>query len=108
MGMDLNGCFSEDATLAIQVEIPTGISDLSATNAIRMYPNPAHDKISFYVPSEDMEFRCMDLSGRTVLHRASLSVGFHEIQLGTMEAGSYLIELKNQQQQITSKLVIQH
>jgi len=108
MGMDLNGCFSEDATLAIQVEIPTGINDLSVSNAIRLFPNPTNDKINFYVPSEDMEFRCMDLSGRTVLHRASLPAGNHEISLITLEAGSYLIELKNQYQQITSKLVIQH
>jgi hypothetical protein len=50
----------------------------------------------------------MDLSGRTVLHRASLPAGNHEISLNTLEAGSYLIELKNQYQQITSKLVIQH
>jgi hypothetical protein len=106
VGIDQNGCYSESVTLPIQVEIPTGISDLKNTANIKLFPNPAQDRVKFYIPSEDMEFRCMDLSGRTVLHKLALPAGYHEEDLSTMEAGCYIIELQNQHRKYSAKLII--
>ncbi len=106
IGIDQNGCYSESVTLEIQVEIPTGINNLQSTANIKLFPNPAQDRVKFYVPSEDMEFRCLDLSGRTVLHKMALPAGYHEEDFSTMEAGCYFIELSNQQRKYSAKLII--
>ena len=106
IGVDQNGCFSESATLNIQVEIPTGISDSQSFSNLKLFPNPAQDRVKFYIPSEDMEFRCIDLSGRTVMFKSALPVGYHEEDFSTMDAGCYFIELSNQQRKYSAKLII--
>lgn len=106
IGVDPNGCFSESATLTIQVEIPTGISDSQSFSNLKLFPNPAQDRVKFYIPSEDMEFRCIDLSGRTVLIKAALPAGYHEEDFSSMDAGCYFIELSNQHRKYSAKLII--
>lgn len=89
VAIDPNGCYSESVLLDILVEIPTGISDSQSFSNLKLFPNPAQDRVKFYIPSGDMEFRCIDISGRTVMFKSALPVGYHEEDFSTMEAGCY-------------------
>jgi hypothetical protein len=106
VAIDPNGCYSESVLLDILVEIPTGISDSQSFSNLKLFPNPAQDRVKFYIPSGDMEFRCIDLSGRTVMFKSALPVGYHEEDFSTMEAGCYFIELSNQKRKYSAKLII--
>ncbi|MBK6444660.1 MAG: T9SS type A sorting domain-containing protein [Bacteroidetes bacterium] len=64
---DANGCFNSDT---INVTIFVGIDGISALDHFRIFPNPAHNKVSVELASAkstDITIKLMDAQGRILM-----------------------------------------
>jgi hypothetical protein len=73
-----------------------------------MYPNPANDKIALQLNnSEQNDLTILDLLGKEVMHK-SYSNGINDfISLTNLEAGTYFVNVKNKNGNMTKKLIIE-
>ena len=70
---------------------------------VQVYPNPSSGKI-FVDGAEGMEYRVLDLSGRTV----DQGILEHEINLGSVPSGMYLLMLLGEKDNHVEKIIIRH
>jgi hypothetical protein len=103
-GTDANGCSSSDVHI-VMVEDCAGISVNSEGSAIRMYPNPAKDKIIMVLPAEG-RLTIHDAAGKLIL-RSYVRKGDFSLDLSSYSAGLYSLELESGQNTYTTKLVKQ-
>lgn len=98
-------------TLCEEITInATGIASVDLQNVQwSVYPNPAKEFVNIKTPAEAGVFNVnlTDLSGR--LLETSTQSGGQEIQMGTsnLESGIYVIELENDQYQVSKRIVIE-
>jgi hypothetical protein len=81
--------------IIVPVQGFVGISPLQASSVLRAYPNPFDHQLTVQVPDDwkaDAQIKLRDLSGRLVYQQAFAST---TIELGTMAAGSYLLEIES-------------
>jgi len=84
----------------------TTIQDEKAQHTIRIYPNPARERIWFNRPANDegvLYVTVYDMSGKIVL---SEKVRNHSIHIGNLNPGLYLIRLQYKDMFRTEKLFI--
>ncbi len=71
-----------------------------------VYPNPASDWLNVSVDSQELfDLRIYNLTGEILYQEINLS-GAQKIDIGEFAAGSYLVELSNQEFTKTEKLII--
>lgn len=82
---------------------PTSVKDLARINDLRMYPNPATDKLT--ISSEQVNpgkysVMVFDMAGRQILQQEAYSSnGFQvSISLDKIPAGSYILQVKGKEQ----------
>jgi hypothetical protein len=89
----------------VNVFITVGIAEL-AEAGIRVYPNPASDKLNIELENkEDYRVMITDVSGRVVKDENISGTSF--ISLDGIAAGSYTLRMQNETKIINSKIVIQ-
>lgn len=92
VSIELNGCTDISNCEVIST---IGLIDLSYSNSIVLYPNPAFDQIEL-LTSDNIEFidyKIVDAIGRTVMN-GDYCVG-DKIDIGRLSPGTYTIELGN-------------
>jgi hypothetical protein len=91
----------------------TGIPDNSPVHSLDIYPNPATDKLNVVSNSESdgtMEISLINLTGQVVLNDLSEnSAGnYHSVlDVKTLPAGIYFLELKSSSTKIVRKVVVE-
>jgi hypothetical protein len=91
----------------------TGIPDNSPVHSLDIYPNPATDKLNVVFNSESdgtMEISLINLTGQVVLNDLSEnSAGnYHSVlDVKTLPAGIYFLELKSSSTKIVRKVVVE-
>lgn len=84
-----NNCFPSNPP-------PTGIKDVNGASAITLYPNPVVNEIRFEGDQKIDLVNVFDLSGRNVLQQNWN--GTEALDLTSLEAGMYVIQLSNDNQ----------
>lgn len=92
--VDTNGCTVSSDTIYIST-IVNGIQHFGSEAGLKIYPNPAQDKISIEAPFA-IDVTLMDLSGRVLLQQKNA----REINIAPMADGLYLLQIRDAQGQI--------
>ena len=101
---DANGC-----TLATNVVVQnvTGINSLSADNSISVYPNPAKEILTIESKQSCMtEIKLTDVLGQVVAQKISLQVNHAELNVSTLPAGVYILEVKQGKMKLQKQIVV--
>jgi hypothetical protein len=105
---DQYGCFASDT---VYVQFILGHNEISGAE-VRIYPNPADDIINIevggtYSPSK-LSYRLLSLSGQVVKWNSNLGAGNrnHQIMVGDLPSGMYLLELDLDGQMSRNNLII--
>jgi hypothetical protein len=75
-----------------------------------VYPNPAYNMLTIYTDASftgDKTIRLLDMSGRLLLDEHTSSSAEINVNIENIPGGVYTIEVKNAQQKITRKIVIE-
>ncbi len=106
-------CFSNDALGQVDIPLPdfaiepllfdldcspqlTSVSDnLSPSNAVSIYPNPANDELHVSASHLIYTYSLLDISGRTLLREANISGNALRIDISELDSGVYLLNLDN-------------
>ncbi len=106
-------CFSNDALGQVDIPLPdfaiesllfdldcspqlTSVSDnLSPSNAVSIYPNPANDELHVSASHLIYTYSLLDISGRTLLREANISGNVLRIDISELDSGVYLLNLDN-------------
>ena len=102
-GTDAQGCKNMDS-VQIVVELCTDIDEISMLG-ISIAPNPVNDLLQINGVDGSMNWRIIDLSGRAILHDELSSSGL--LDLSSLEAGYYMIELEYNDRTYYHKLIKQ-
>jgi len=107
---DTNGCLGSDI---VYVDFTNAIVQNELSQLIQVYPNPTHDKFIVNLNSKSfkkLSMRIMSADGRLVEAKvvSSPSGNYHEeFSLQKYSAGVYFLELQNETQKATVKLILQ-
>ncbi len=107
---DTNGCLGSDI---VYVDFTNAIVQNELSQLIQVYPNPTHDKFIVNLNSKSfkkLSMRIMSVDGRLVEAKvvSSPSGNYHEeFSLQKYSAGVYFLELQNETQKATVKLILQ-
>jgi len=83
------------------------ISNLS-DNSVKFMPNPANNEVRFITQESYSNMIISDVQGRIVKMRYGLNAGTHQMNVGDLPSGVYLLRLSSDGIIRQSKLVIQH
>lgn len=101
-----NGLRSSDAHVTFETKRLKG----EAACHIQIYPNPANDRITLFLPKEYGPFfqvRLIDLQGRTVLDYREVSCGKFTFNRGSLSPGVYLLDVRNDLFRESQKIILQ-
>jgi hypothetical protein len=91
----------------------TGIGSKTEESLLKIFPNPAKDVINidiFGYPEEDVQFTVYDIGGRKVFgksFRSRQGKGQYSLDLGGLEGGLYILNIRSSSFERSEKLVIQ-
>ena len=72
-----------------------------------MYPNPANDMIHVEITdNQSYQLSVLDLSGK-ILHQQEINTQDNVVGLSTLQAGLYLVQIKNDSANKTLRLVVE-
>ncbi len=93
VGTASNGC-SASAVVNVQVSECVGIEETLSAGKIRVYPNPAMDKITIHLPSTNFtELKLRDALGRELWKESLSGISETSIDIGREAAGLYYLIL---------------
>lgn len=84
----------------------TNIVENENSNRMKIYPNPATDKISVHFNIDKANIRIMDVSGKVVINRREITKN-SEINVSELPEGIYFVVVKNSNLFMTDKLIIE-
>ena len=103
---DSTGVFSFYQTLVAAA--PTGISTVEASAQVSLYPNPANDMVNIICPaSVSSKYEIMDITGN-ILIRGNVTNEPLQINTSRLAAGIYIVNIIDNENVSTRKLVIGH
>ncbi|MCD6066828.1 MAG: hypothetical protein K0S33_1654 [Bacteroidetes bacterium] len=82
-----------------------GLANVSATNGIKIYPNPAHDMLQVETPGAMFDIKIIDALGRVVYNATALQ-SKESINTSAIAKGIYTVQLASEGRQYIQKLVI--
>jgi hypothetical protein len=103
---------TEDATLATvcfsscEACPSLSVNELSSTIKAKIQPNPANDKITIHTNAAIELVELYDISGKKVLDAKATNTIKTEINVSTLQSGTYIIKVLTNQGYITEKLMI--
>jgi len=93
VGTASNGC-SASAVVNVQVSECVGIEETLSADKIRVYPNPAIDKVTIHLPSTNFsELKLTDALGRELWKESLSGISETSIDIGQEAAGLYYLIL---------------
>ncbi len=101
---DANGC-----TLATNVVVQnvTGINSVGADNSISVYPNPAKEILTIESKQSFMsEIKLSDVLGQVVSQQVSLHVSHTKLNVSSLPAGIYILEVRLDDVKLQKQIVI--
>ncbi|MEO5572370.1 MAG: T9SS type A sorting domain-containing protein [Bacteroidia bacterium] len=107
---DPGGCFVTSDTLCV---IPLGINEINADQHTRLYPNPAHDKITMSIDlnkNTDLSLQLSDFAGRVIMSQkqsARAGTNNYEINLAEFAKGIYMLTILSADESRKMKMVIE-
>lgn len=92
-------------------QCPVGVEEHILESSLNVYPNPASDVINIQSDQKDgleTDLRILDISGRTVLTRSGIRLGYSAIKIDVSELseGAYVLELSSENEVVTRKINI--
>ncbi len=86
---------------------PTNI-ELLEKYGIKIYPNPSNGKFNMELEqANNINISVVDMSGRIVYNKDLVNESFMEMDLSDFKKGIYILKLNIDNQEVTSKIVIQ-
>lgn len=87
-----------------------GIDEFPAANRVKAFPNPFSNELSVVLPgflNECIDWSALDISGRHVLNGNTCtdSEGLAQLQLGTLNNGSYLLTFASSEKRYTIRVL---
>lgn len=97
----------------MQHQCAAGISDfLREEYKINLYPNPATDVLKLQSSQffGKLEYKILDLSGRTILHRnVNIPIGSEvEVDVSWLKSGMYIFQLSDDEKSASTKVLIEN
>lgn len=107
---DLSGCV-EDLIETYEVPIVSGINDPILTEAVTVYPNPAHSSVNLsyrFATTTDLDYTVVNSLGQTVLSGQITDAmnGREEIAINQLTPGTYLVRLTSDNRQAVKTLIV--
>lgn len=98
--------------LGFEYTIVTGKQEKNELGSFKLYPNPANDRVTVWVPNsiqnETFEMKVFDMSGKLIQQEPiDCFAGSCVIDCSAFQDGLYLIQLINGKEYLQSKLLIQ-
>ncbi len=100
---DDNGCSATSATLYYG---SVGVEALART-ALRVHPQPAHDRLVVDGLLPGTELRIVDAVGRTVLHATRGAEGQRVVDVNAWTPGTYVLEARDAQGTVRLPIVVE-
>jgi hypothetical protein len=100
------GAVWNNLCFALSSSTITGVVNLFENNTLKLYPNPANDKVSIEIntnENQNVTIEILDLMGRTIQKQVEpIAIGNNklEINLSALSSGLYLIKCNNSIQKI--------
>ena len=89
------------------IKLGTGLTKSDKNIVIGMYPNPANDKIHVEITdNQSYQLSVLDLSGK-ILHQQEINTQDNVISISTLQAGLYLVQIKNDAVNKTLRLLVE-
>lgn len=108
----LNGGPYMDTTMAYfstflyeRICYATSIANALPKGMVKMYPNPAADIVSFELNIAEADLTIYDLAGKVMLAN-TLSEGTQDLNIATLPAGIYIVNVNANGKQYSEKLVV--
>lgn len=92
--------------IRIIANVTTGVNNLTTNGGILFYPNPASNVLMVKGLSADMNYKLLNMHG-AIIQNGMVTVANNKILLQALASGTYILELKNGQQLITTKVIKQ-
>lgn len=108
--IESNGTCTDTLTQLIAVS-PAGITELSALNALSVYPTPAHDQVTISVSAAQTasyQMTITDMIGQVITdHDVKLNSGSNSLSenVASYAPGVYMIRLTNGKAKVTARFV---
>lgn len=102
-----NQAVCDEAYMGIFVDLPVSVESLSSEQPVRIYPNPATDRV--YIEAGDQvvkNAKLRDLSGRLLARAAERSSGGWEMDLSGYTRGVYLLQVQLKDGRLVTQKVI--
>lgn len=101
--LDNFGC--KDTSDCVSFIITNNNTTLQSDN-LKLYPNPFYNILNIECPEDECFITLIDINGNLV-HKSKLMMGVSNIDLGELEAGFYILSIKNKDQYLInqSKLI---
>ena len=79
-----------------------------ARNAFTVYPNPVRGRMQIQGPPirQNTQMTVTDMTGRTFIREKRQVIGKTELDVSKLPAGTYVLQVESQQQQITTRFVV--
>lgn len=77
-------------------------------NAFNVYPNPIRGKMQIDGPLtlQNIQMTVTDIAGRAVIREKRQVNGKTELDVSTLPAGAYVLQIESQQRQVTTRFII--
>lgn len=94
------GCNSQEE---VEASCGIGMSELSQSSLVQIYPNPAHDFITILTSERILNVSIYNLVGQKVI---SKGVHYGSLNISKLEEGLYVVEIIAENTRVRSKLII--
>jgi len=98
--------------LDFEYEVSTGTEEIGVRKEMKIYPNPASQKMMISIPGADFSqfvvLRIYSLDGKQILERNIIPTGTESVvDISSLNSGMYLIQLISGENHFQTKLLIQ-
>lgn len=103
-----SGVLSEDAFM-VYLDDPTGIVEFIRPEALEVYPNPTTDIVNVKLDlnqSQGAQLQVRDITGKTLLTKSILGNNIASVDVSTLSAGVYFLEVIQGKQRYVGKFVL--
>lgn len=77
------------------------------SKAVRMYPNPANDRLYIWSEFDQLDLTILNMTGQTMQTEQLIGSGNHQLNLNGLSAGVYFVRMQTTDGERVEKLVIQ-